>query len=298
MKISYLIPCRDKEERIRKALECAFNQSCEDLEIVISDHSSTDNSLAIIYEMVDSYVGPHSIKVLKCEDTSFRGTAGLNVHLNYIMSQLDTEAVILTSCDNESEPDMAARFSWAYRCFQPDYVTGRVRFYNDGIPKHESPWFEGPSRFLSFGENLSYHYSLQCSPSWTMGLWNEIGKLEGIEAVDLLLPCLASLKGKLFGLDEILCRENRVADPYACSTERAIQATQSENEILQLTEVNSFHFASLFFSLADRLDKMGIDISLNDRTVLVNKCLTASAAWAKTRENLTMAKIPPLAMRV
>ena len=44
MKYAFIIPARDKEKHVRRAMRSAFKQTYADMQIVVSDQGSTDNT--------------------------------------------------------------------------------------------------------------------------------------------------------------------------------------------------------------------------------------------------------------
>lgn len=63
--ITYVLFSYNSEKFIRQALESAFSQTYSPLEIIVSDDCSSDNTFAIIEEMVDAYRGPHSVRAVR-----------------------------------------------------------------------------------------------------------------------------------------------------------------------------------------------------------------------------------------
>lgn len=60
MKISVIIPVYDVEKYIRKCLESAINQTYKNLEIIVVNDGTKDNSMKIVEE----YLGDKRIKII------------------------------------------------------------------------------------------------------------------------------------------------------------------------------------------------------------------------------------------
>lgn len=59
--VSFFIVAYKEEKYIREAIQGAFNQDYPNLEIILSDDNSPDNTFEIMKEMVASYNGPHKV---------------------------------------------------------------------------------------------------------------------------------------------------------------------------------------------------------------------------------------------
>lgn len=59
--VSYVLTAYNVEEFIEESVKCAFSQTYENLEIILSDDCSTDNTFNIMKKMADEYDGPHKI---------------------------------------------------------------------------------------------------------------------------------------------------------------------------------------------------------------------------------------------
>ena len=76
-KVSIIVPVYNTEKYLEKCLNSLVNQSLEDIEIIIVNDGSTDNSENIILEYVKGY--PNKIKYLKKENTGIAETRNLGV---------------------------------------------------------------------------------------------------------------------------------------------------------------------------------------------------------------------------
>ncbi len=64
-KVSVIIPLYNKEEYIERTLKSIVQQTYENVECIIVDDASTDNSLKIVRQFVDSYKGPIEFHVFQ-----------------------------------------------------------------------------------------------------------------------------------------------------------------------------------------------------------------------------------------
>jgi len=98
--VSYCLICYNQEKFILAAVKSALNQKAKNLEIIISDDCSTDNTFSIISKYIQTYNGEHKI-ILNRNETNY----GLIKHLNKVITELASgEIIILASGDDVSFP--------------------------------------------------------------------------------------------------------------------------------------------------------------------------------------------------
>ena len=90
----------NQEKYIRAAIEGAFSQKFEPLEIILSDDFSKDNTYDIMLEMAAGYNGPHRV-VLNRNDCNM----GLVGHFNKVMQMAASDIIILAAGDDVSLPN-------------------------------------------------------------------------------------------------------------------------------------------------------------------------------------------------
>lgn len=102
--VTFVVVAYNQEKFIREAVQGAFSQTYEPLEIVLSDDCSTDQTFEIMQEMASNYSGPHSIRLV-------RNPKNLGVFAHAIArgKQASGEIVIGAAGDDISEPQRAAK---------------------------------------------------------------------------------------------------------------------------------------------------------------------------------------------
>lgn len=95
--VTFVIFAYNQEEYIRVAVEGAFAQTYEPLEIILSDDSSTDHTFEIMVEMAARYTGPHRVVVRKN-----LSNLGLINHVNVVLNEAASEIVIFAAGDDAS----------------------------------------------------------------------------------------------------------------------------------------------------------------------------------------------------
>lgn len=98
--ITFTLGTYNQEKYIKAALEGAASQDYENLEIIVSDDCSQDNTFAVIQDFVADYEGPHKIIVNRNEKN-----LGLVGHVNKILSLAHGEYIVLSAGDDISFPE-------------------------------------------------------------------------------------------------------------------------------------------------------------------------------------------------
>lgn len=97
--VTFALFAYNQEKYIREAVEGAFAQTYEPLEIIISDDHSTDSTFQIIKETIDQYEGDHQI--IARQNTVNRG---LNSHINDVINMASGQFIVMAAGDDISEP--------------------------------------------------------------------------------------------------------------------------------------------------------------------------------------------------
>lgn len=63
--ISFCVTCYNQEKYIKESIQSVLNQDYPNLEIIISDDCSTDNTYGIINELLNNYKGNHKVFLLR-----------------------------------------------------------------------------------------------------------------------------------------------------------------------------------------------------------------------------------------
>jgi glycosyltransferase involved in cell wall biosynthesis len=107
--ISFLVLSYNQEHYIEEALNSAFSQTYEPLEVIISDDFSSDKTFEIIKEMVRVYEGKHRL-ILNRNDHNL----GLTVHINHVANFFNGVLLICSAGDDISLPERTTKIYNAY----------------------------------------------------------------------------------------------------------------------------------------------------------------------------------------
>ena len=112
--ISYVITAYNSEKYIKEAIECAFNQTYQPLQIVLSDDCSKDETFNIMQQMASVYKGQAQIKLNRNEVNM-----GISQHMSKAYIDLaDGEIIVVAHADDISKPDRVEK-SYEYFCENP-----------------------------------------------------------------------------------------------------------------------------------------------------------------------------------
>ncbi|MES2628601.1 MAG: glycosyltransferase [Bacteroidota bacterium] len=99
--VSLIIMAYKAEKFVREAIEGAFAQTYENLEIILSDDTSPDRTFEIMSEMAAAYTGPHKV-ILNRNPVNL----GIGAHVNKLWHETVTgEWIVVSAGDDVSLPE-------------------------------------------------------------------------------------------------------------------------------------------------------------------------------------------------
>ena len=121
MKISIIIPIYNVAPYVERCLYSALNQSYEDIELVLVDDCGTDNSMNIVSEVVEKYVGNKKILLFKHEHN-----LGLSAARNTGIKNATGDYLLFLDSDDEI-PLNAVELLLEATNENPDFVIGNIK---------------------------------------------------------------------------------------------------------------------------------------------------------------------------
>lgn len=97
--VTFALFAYNQEKYIREAVEGAFAQTYEPLEIILSDDCSTDRTFEIMREMVAEYRGTHKLTVRQSPTNR-----GLGLHIKDVVDLAQGEVIVVAAGDDVSLP--------------------------------------------------------------------------------------------------------------------------------------------------------------------------------------------------
>lgn len=158
--LTMILVAYKQENFIGAAIEAAFNQTYENLEIIISDDCSNDATFQIIEQKVSLYNGSHRIRINRNEKN-----LGIVGHINKLIHMAEGEFIIVAAGDDVSREDRAAVLS-------DSWVNGmgKINSIFSNLQKIDENGKNLGSMFASeprFAKNI-HEYKLG-APCWVLG---------------------------------------------------------------------------------------------------------------------------------
>ena len=104
--VTFALVAYNQERYVRAAIEGAFSQTYEPLEIILSDDCSADRTFEIMQEMASSYDGRHTVWIRRNETNL--GMAG---HMNAVVNAASGELIAWAAGDDISMPHRVSLLS-------------------------------------------------------------------------------------------------------------------------------------------------------------------------------------------
>ncbi|HEY8032702.1 MAG TPA: glycosyltransferase [Methylocella sp.] len=98
--VTFALFAYNQERYVREAIEGAFSQTYEPLEIILSDDCSTDRTFEIMQEMAAAYRGPHRVQLNRPPVN-----LGLVRHVLNVVEITNSEFMVLAAGDDISKPN-------------------------------------------------------------------------------------------------------------------------------------------------------------------------------------------------
>lgn len=296
-KISFIIPARNKEKYVGACVKSVLAQTYSPMEIVLSDQGSTDGTYKIMKDLADAYTGPNTVRVLQCPDTDFKGMAGLNMHLNWLHTQITGDWVIMCSSDDLNHPDRAKYTAEVIKEYNPSYIGTCVQYHEeDGSCNATTKPY--PRGWVAPALNLDEIVGSSASSCWAKDLFDKYGPMKGVESQDILLPFFGTLERGLFYIPEQLHAYIKRADENNTGLEGVVRAAKTPEETHIAVETCNWHYTSNWYAILRRCQEMEINITQEVYDALIRKCVEGGNIWSISRDNVTMLRLQPRAMRV
>lgn len=149
--VSYVLTAYNIENFIEESVKCAFNQTYQNLEIVLSDDCSTDKTFDIMKKMADEYKGPHKIVLNRNEKNM-----GISQHMSKCYTELASGEIIIAAHGDDVSLPERTQISVDFLLEHPEHtaVSLGVKAVNeDGIPLTETCHDAIVTKILSYDFN-------------------------------------------------------------------------------------------------------------------------------------------------
>jgi glycosyltransferase involved in cell wall biosynthesis len=193
--VTFALFAYNQEKYIREAVEGAFAQTYEPLEIILSDDCSSDRTFEIMQEMAAVYEGPHEV-VLNQNCINL----GLIGHVNLISDLAKGDYIAAAAGDDISLPHRIKVVSEEITKSHPLLIHSSVQRINeDGSLQHDIPnnptlWNTNDLKLAATSGALY----IGATGIWSKVLFEKYGKIKALKSYeDLVLGYRASLEGSI-----------------------------------------------------------------------------------------------------
>lgn len=166
--VTLVVLVYNQAEYVREAISAALAQTYPNLEILVSDDASTDDSAAIAARVLASYTGPHPARL-----NVNKQNLGIGRHVNKVFELARGELILLAAGDDVSLPQRTARVveRWMAPGQRPDAIycganvidargnpcgTLSTALRNMGPAPEELISYDDPKRLLLLGACAAY----------------------------------------------------------------------------------------------------------------------------------------------
>lgn len=212
--VSFFVLAWSQEKDVREAIEGAFAQTYEPLEILLSDDNSPDDTFAIMQEMAAAYTGPHKVILNRNPEN-----LGLIGHINRVMEIAGGDFIVQNAGDDVSLPERTqklvdvwiageGRIGAVHSALRQIDAEGHLFDYERRKPVLA---YKTPAEVIDDGMHL-----IGASMGWARKLFEDFGPLSDETLIeDRPIAFRAALTGDVAWIDEplLLYRVGGESDP-------------------------------------------------------------------------------------
>lgn len=298
MKVACLVPVHNKAFFVENTIQSVFDQTYKDMDILLSDNGSTDDSLSILKRMAASYSGNGVVKVLECPITQFSGLAGFNSHVDWMLTQTDAELIIIVSADDLCHPDRVKRTVEAYEAFNPAFIGTKMQFIKPtGEVEGITAFDPKGSRFVTASEHLEHLVGGSVSTAWDREFYEKIGGVHGHIIPDMYMPFLAAFDRGFYMIDEQLFAYVRHERADNAGLGGQLLAAQGNNdETLFVNELANYQTVSTLYQAGKKAVELYPERwanSVEDVNALYFDIVNRTRDWTHCRDLLNSRGLQP-----
>lgn len=205
---SFVLLTYNQEQFVRDAVQAALAQTCENIEILISDDCSTDRTFEIVQQEVAAYRGPHKVAI-----NQNSANLGVNAHINACVERVRSDLIVPAAGDDISAPERVEKLLDRFRDETPLLLYSGAENIDAQGQRSARP--TGGALFDRTCDPLlaatSFGLFLGATVAWNREIFTTYGPLPDDPAYeDLILGFRAALENRVAFVDEPLVayREN------------------------------------------------------------------------------------------
>ena len=241
MRLSLVVMAYRQESFIADTVAAAFAQDHPDLEIVLTDDCSPDDTFRIMSDMAAAYTGPHRI-VLNRNPQNL----GLIGHVNRLFDLATSDWLIYNAGDDISESRRARVIAEAIARDDPRYVYSNVTDLDasgtalDRQRQRTRPEALQQKSLPDLAKAISH--ALGASSAWHRDLFDRFGPIAETEVFeDRILMFRARLLGQVTWLEDRLLRYRRSIGLSFQSKEDRVQRLRQDLATLRQRRADVLH---------------------------------------------------------
>lgn len=268
--VTFALFAYNQEDYIREAVEGAFSQTYEPLEIILSDDCSTDRTFEIMQEMAAAYEGPHEVRVRRNEVN-----LGVVQHVYLRCTEARGEIIIVAAGDDISLPERAVHHVPLY--LDP-YVYGVSTSFEliDAHGRTLDKWRRAP---ISETKKKSSPYFKHCNGEYTViqgstasyrkKLFSQFDVPQGrplFSEDNLLNFCIYASGNRVAFLDMPLVRYRSHPNALSNKPSKSLSSCEKE-EVLVRSAIKAIDKLTIFRKLAETYQSNNVNYDAIDMDI-------------------------------
>lgn len=238
IKVSVIIPVYNVEKYIRQCLESVTNQTLKDIEIIVVNDGTKDNSMKIVEE----YLSDERIKIINKEN------GGLSSARNAGMREAQGKYIYFIDSDDFADKEVLSTLYENSENEKMDIVFSNFSYYNDKTKKEKRAKFIFP-----FKEKISkgYYYLYNGEE---INVWNRLYKKDFLEKYNFQFIEGIIYEDQDFGFKTIILAEKikYVANygyKYRVEREGSIMSSQKKEKSLKSVQILKREMSKFFSNI-------------------------------------------------
>jgi glycosyltransferase involved in cell wall biosynthesis len=272
--VTFALFAYNQEDYIREAVEGAFAQTYEPLEIILSDDCSSDRTFEIMQEMAAAYEGPHEV-IARRNEVNY-GTAQ---HVYAVSKVMNGDLIVVAAGDDISLPRRTELLTsaWVSKEKKPSAIySGAIAFECDDVGSYTNvPLRHNWSNKVDlkwFAKNMT-NPIVAPTAAYGRGVFEKFPPLFGGSVIEDGPLCVRSfILGEILPVDEQLVKIRKL--PQTAGTGYCIQDPQRWNNFLRSRIISQFNqMSDIVLALDDSNLKAQILKNLNKNIRGLSACV-------------------------
>lgn len=248
--VTFAVIAYNQELFIRAAIEGAFAQTYEQLEIILSDDCSPDRTFEIMQEIAAAYKGPHRV-VLNRNPVNL----GLVPHIDRVMELVSGDFIVVNAGDDVSVPHRTERLARTWLESRKSLSLVHSAVMSTSSEREPIRLLKPPERTINSPTPktiiVDRSHVIGASAAWSREVFDKYGPLgNGLSTEDRIIPFRAATLGGLAYIDEPLVlhgsqgvsssTEKRGGKRYLYGIEHKVRKWDTEIDIYISKEIRKF----------------------------------------------------------